>query len=67
MIAGETEKPCTLVLMDDTFHEEDEELRLVLGDYTHTHTVTFKPKIYYLLSQKFETNIRISKTFSFIL
>lgn len=31
MIAGETEKPCTLVLMDDTFHEEDEELRLVLG------------------------------------
>lgn len=31
MIAGETEKPCTLVLMDDTFHEEEEELRLVLG------------------------------------
>ena len=31
MIAGETEKPCTLVLTDDTFHEEDEELRLVLG------------------------------------
>uniref|UniRef100_A0A8C3BA83 FRAS1 related extracellular matrix 2 n=1 Tax=Cairina moschata TaxID=8855 RepID=A0A8C3BA83_CAIMO len=31
MIAGETEKPCTLVLMDDTYHEEDEELRLVLG------------------------------------
>uniref|UniRef100_A0A8C3GE57 FRAS1 related extracellular matrix 2 n=1 Tax=Cairina moschata TaxID=8855 RepID=A0A8C3GE57_CAIMO len=27
----ETEKPCTLVLMDDTYHEEDEELRLVLG------------------------------------
>lgn len=31
MIAGETEKPCTLVLIDDTFHEEEEELRLVLG------------------------------------
>lgn len=31
MITGETEKPCTLVLMDDTYHEEDEELRLVLG------------------------------------
>lgn len=31
MIAGETEKPCTLELMDDTFHEEEEELRLVLG------------------------------------
>lgn len=31
MIAGETEKPCTLVLTDDTFHEEEEELRLVLG------------------------------------
>lgn len=31
MIAGETEKPCTLVLVDDTFHEEEEELRLVLG------------------------------------
>lgn len=31
MIAGETEKPCTVVLMDDTFHEEEEELRLVLG------------------------------------
>lgn len=31
IIAGETEKPCTLVLMDDTFHEEEEELRLVLG------------------------------------
>lgn len=31
MIAGEAEKPCTLVLMDDTFHEEEEELRLVLG------------------------------------
>lgn len=31
MISGETEKPCTLVLMDDTVHEEEEELRLVLG------------------------------------
>uniref|UniRef100_A0A8C5TK83 FRAS1 related extracellular matrix 2 n=1 Tax=Malurus cyaneus samueli TaxID=2593467 RepID=A0A8C5TK83_9PASS len=30
-LPGETEKPCTLVLMDDTFHEEKEELRLVLG------------------------------------
>ncbi|KAJ7397736.1 hypothetical protein BTVI_132560 [Pitangus sulphuratus] len=30
-LPGETEKPCTLVLMDDTFHEEEEELRLVLG------------------------------------
>lgn len=25
------EKPCVLVLVDDTEHEEDEELRLVLG------------------------------------
>lgn len=31
MLTGETEKPCVLVLMDDTFHEEEEELRLVLG------------------------------------
>uniref|UniRef100_A0A7M4E5Y7 FRAS1 related extracellular matrix 2 n=2 Tax=Crocodylus TaxID=8500 RepID=A0A7M4E5Y7_CROPO len=30
-LPGETEKPCTLVLMDDTVHEEEEELRLVLG------------------------------------
>ncbi|NWY05988.1 FREM2 protein, partial [Nothoprocta ornata] len=30
-LPGETEKPCTLVLMDDTYHEEEEELRLVLG------------------------------------
>lgn len=29
--SGETEKPCTLILVDDTEHEEDEELRLVLG------------------------------------
>lgn len=30
-LSGETEKPCTLILVDDTEHEEDEELRLVLG------------------------------------
>nr|XP_033804567.1 FRAS1-related extracellular matrix protein 2 isoform X2 [Geotrypetes seraphini] len=30
-LPGETEKPCILVLVDDTFHEEEEELRLVLG------------------------------------
>lgn len=30
-MSGETEKPCTLILVDDTEHEEDEELRLVLG------------------------------------
>lgn len=29
--SGESEKPCLLVLVDDTIHEEDEELRLVLG------------------------------------
>lgn len=29
--SGETEKPCTLILVDDTEHEEDEDLRLVLG------------------------------------
>lgn len=29
--SGETEKPCTLILVDDTEHEEDKELRLVLG------------------------------------
>lgn len=29
--SGETEKPCTLILVDDTEHEEEEELRLVLG------------------------------------
>lgn len=28
---GETERPCTVTLMDDTIHEEEEELRLVLG------------------------------------
>lgn len=28
---GEVEKPCVLVLVDDTDHEEEEELRLVLG------------------------------------
>lgn len=28
---GEIEKPCVLVIVDDTEHEEDEELRLVLG------------------------------------
>lgn len=28
---GEVEKPCVLILVDDTEHEEDEELRLVLG------------------------------------
>ncbi|XP_034024301.1 FRAS1-related extracellular matrix protein 2-like isoform X1 [Thalassophryne amazonica] len=30
-LPGETEKPCTLVLVDDTVYEEEEELRLVLG------------------------------------
>lgn len=30
-IAGETEKPCVLELMDDTLYEDIEELRLVLG------------------------------------
>ncbi|KAE8627259.1 hypothetical protein XENTR_v10006920 [Xenopus tropicalis] len=30
-LPGETERSCTVVLMDDTIHEEDEELRLVLG------------------------------------
>ncbi|XP_039361396.1 FRAS1-related extracellular matrix protein 2 [Mauremys reevesii] len=30
-LPGETEKPCTLMLMDDSLHEEEEELRLVLG------------------------------------
>lgn len=29
--SGESEKPCLLVLVDDTQHEEEEELRLVLG------------------------------------
>lgn len=28
---GESEKPCVLKLVDDLIHEEDEELRLVLG------------------------------------
>lgn len=28
---GEVEKPCVLSLVDDTEHEEEEELRLVLG------------------------------------
>lgn len=31
LFSGEIEKPCVLVLVDDTEHEEDEELRLVLG------------------------------------
>uniref|UniRef100_H3AF05 FRAS1 related extracellular matrix 2 n=2 Tax=Latimeria chalumnae TaxID=7897 RepID=H3AF05_LATCH len=30
-LPGEIEKPCTVTLMDDSIHEEDEELRLVLG------------------------------------
>ncbi|KAG5844643.1 hypothetical protein ANANG_G00164670 [Anguilla anguilla] len=30
-LPGEVEKPCAVVLTDDTVHEEDEELRLVLG------------------------------------
>ncbi|XP_037533536.1 FRAS1-related extracellular matrix protein 2b isoform X2 [Nematolebias whitei] len=30
-LPGESEKPCLLMLVDDTIHEEDEELRLVLG------------------------------------
>ncbi|KAM7179831.1 FRAS1-related extracellular matrix protein 2 [Macrochelys suwanniensis] len=30
-LPGETEKPCTLLLVDDSLHEEEEELRLVLG------------------------------------
>ncbi|XP_077467281.1 FRAS1-related extracellular matrix protein 2-like [Stigmatopora argus] len=30
-LPGEVEKPCVLELVDDTEHEEDEELRLVLG------------------------------------
>ncbi|KAM8843174.1 FRAS1-related extracellular matrix protein 3 [Synchiropus picturatus] len=30
-LPGETEKPCVVSLMDDSVHEEDEELRLVLG------------------------------------
>ncbi|XP_053543455.1 FRAS1-related extracellular matrix protein 2b [Ictalurus punctatus] len=30
-LPGEVEKPCTLILVDDTEHEEVEELRLVLG------------------------------------
>ncbi|XP_030648642.1 FRAS1-related extracellular matrix protein 2a isoform X2 [Chanos chanos] len=29
---GETEKPCVLKLVDDKIHEEEEELRLVLGN-----------------------------------
>ena len=29
--SGEVEKPCLLVLVDDMEHEEEEELRLVLG------------------------------------
>lgn len=28
---GESEKPCLLKLVDDSIHEEEEELRLVLG------------------------------------
>lgn len=30
-LSGEIEKPCILILVDDTEHEEEEELRLVLG------------------------------------
>ncbi|XP_051535522.1 FRAS1-related extracellular matrix protein 2-like [Myxocyprinus asiaticus] len=30
-LPGEVEKPCVLILVDDTEHEEDEELRLMLG------------------------------------
>ncbi|KAM4702076.1 FRAS1-related extracellular matrix protein 2 [Discoglossus pictus] len=30
-LPGETERPCVVVLMDDSIHEEEEELRLVLG------------------------------------
>uniref|UniRef100_A0A3Q1JRS7 Calx-beta domain-containing protein n=1 Tax=Anabas testudineus TaxID=64144 RepID=A0A3Q1JRS7_ANATE len=30
-LPGEIEKPCVLILVDDTEHEEEEELRLVLG------------------------------------
>ncbi|KAM4627826.1 FRAS1-related extracellular matrix protein 2b [Polymixia lowei] len=30
-LPGEVEKPCVLVLVDDTEHEDEEELRLVLG------------------------------------
>ncbi|XP_036392654.1 FRAS1-related extracellular matrix protein 2-like [Megalops cyprinoides] len=30
-LPGEVEKPCILTLVDDSIHEEDEELRLVLG------------------------------------
>lgn len=29
--SGEIEKPCVLILVDDVEHEEEEELRLVLG------------------------------------
>lgn len=29
--SGEIEKSCVLILVDDTQHEEEEELRLVLG------------------------------------
>uniref|UniRef100_A0A4W4F1X1 Cadherin domain-containing protein n=1 Tax=Electrophorus electricus TaxID=8005 RepID=A0A4W4F1X1_ELEEL len=32
-LPGDVEKPCTLVLVDDTEHEEVEELRLVLGSH----------------------------------
>lgn len=31
MSVGEIEKPCVVSLMDDSFHEEKEEFRLVLG------------------------------------
>lgn len=29
---GEADKPCVLKLVDDSIHEEEEELRLVLGN-----------------------------------
>lgn len=31
MVTGEIEKPCTVTIVDDSVHEDDEELRLVLG------------------------------------
>ncbi|TSX58287.1 FRAS1-related extracellular matrix protein 2 [Bagarius yarrelli] len=33
-LPGETEKPCVLVLVDDSVYEEEEEMRLVLGSAT---------------------------------
>lgn len=31
MLTGEIEKPCVVTLVDDSIHEDNEELRLVLG------------------------------------